>query len=79
MQVTIRQFVKDLRNALGQASAQKSMQLGKGQCKDHAEYSRVVGLIAGYDGAAQIAQQMLTQMEEAAQEAGDKLPTMETG
>lgn len=74
MQVSIRQFVKDLQQGLNQAAMQKSLQLGKGQCKDHAEYMKSVGIIAGYDGAAQLADAMLRQMEEA--ERNEDLPPM---
>lgn len=74
MQVTIRQFVKDLQNGLNQAIVQKSVQLGKGQCADHAEYMRNVGIIAGYDGAATLADSMLRQLEEA--DRNEDLPPM---
>lgn len=75
MQVTLRQFVKDFRNIVGQEAANKSLQLGKGQCKDHEEYKRIVGWIAGLEAGAEIADKMLRQMEEAQEEG--HLPTMD--
>ena len=75
MQVTIRQFVKDLSQGLGQASLAESVKLGKGQCKNHEEYKLHVGIIAGYDRAAVLADQMLRQVEET--EHDESLPTMD--
>ena len=75
MQVTLRQFVKDFRNLVGQQAANRALQLGKGQLKDMEEYKRVVGWIAGIEAAADLADQMLRQMEEA--ERDQDLPTMQ--
>lgn len=65
MQVTIRQFVKDFRQIVGQNVGQKSLQLGKGQCPDHEAYKQIVGWISGMEAAAELADNMLRQMEEA--------------
>lgn len=77
MQVTIRQFVKDLQAGLNQLAVNRSIQLGKGQCKDHPEYMRAVGTIAGLDQAGGLADSMLRQLEEADRDAD--LPQMDDG
>lgn len=72
--MNLRKFVKDLQATLGQAAAQRSLQLGKGQCKDMQEYKRAVGFIEGLNGAGDIAEQMLRAIEDHERE-GD-LPEM---
>lgn len=74
MQITLRQFVKEFRNMIGQNAASSSMQLGKGQCKDMEEYKRKVGFIEGLEASGQLAENMLRQIEE--QDAQEDLPTM---
>lgn len=74
MQVTLKQFVKNFQIACEQAGINRSVQLGKGQCKDFEEYKRVTGFIAGLDAASQLADQMLRQLEEA--DEGENLPPM---
>jgi hypothetical protein len=76
MQVTLRQFVKEFRNLCNQNAGQKSIQLGKGQVADMEEYKRVVGWIAGMEAAGELADNMLRQLEEAAESDSD-LPTMQ--
>ena len=76
MQVTLRRFVKDFRSVVAQNAVQKSVQLGKGQCKDMEEYKKNVGWIAGLEAAGELAEQMLRQMEEATDDSGDGLPEM---
>jgi len=76
MVLTLRQFVRDLQNALGQASGQRSLQLGKGSCKDFEEYKKITGMIAGLEAAGNIADQMLRQVEDAARESDGELPEM---
>jgi len=75
-QITLRSFVKDLQNALNQAAAQRSLQLGKGQITDMEEYKRVVGYIAGLEGAGQVAEQMLRSIEDQLREGEGQLPEM---
>lgn len=67
--VTTRQFVKDLRNIIMQAVGNNSLQLGKGQCADFAEYKRKVGVIAGMEAASEMADQLLRKIED--QDDGD--------
>lgn len=74
MQVTIRQFIKDFRQACGQHTIQRAIQLGKGQCKDFEEYKKHTGYIQGVEAAADLADQMLRQIEEA--ERDQDLPQM---
>lgn len=74
MQVTLKQFVRNFQQACAQAGVERSIQLGKGQCKDLEEYKRSVGFIAGIDAASSLADQMLRQIEEA--DAGGDLPPM---
>jgi hypothetical protein len=76
MQVTIRQFVKDFKQACIQHSQQRALQLGKGQCKDIEEYKRHTGYIAGIEAAADLADQMLRQLEELVREKEDELEEM---
>lgn len=75
MQVTLRQFVKDLRTIIGQENGTKAVQLGKGQIKDMEEYKKIVGWIAGMDAAGDLADRMLRQMEESEEQAS--LPAMD--
>lgn len=70
----IRQFVRDLQNALGQQSLNKSLQLGKGQCASMEQYKHTSGYIAGLDAAADIADKMLRAVEDA--ERQQNLPPM---
>lgn len=77
MQVTLRQFVRDMKAIVANHSAQKALQLGKGQCKDYAEYKWGVGYIAGMEAASEIAEQMIRQYEEAQIEESSKLPEMD--
>ena len=77
MQVTIRQFVRTLQEGLAQAAQQRSLQLGKGQCKNMEEYKRAVGHIDGLNGAGVMAESMMRQLEDA--EANDGLPEMPPG
>lgn len=77
MQVTLRQFVKDFRNACAQHGAQRSLQLGKGQCKDFEEYKKITGFIAGVEAAGDLANELLRQIEEA--DENESLPEMRTG
>ena len=77
MQVTIRQFVRSLQQALNEAGVQRSVQLGKGQCKDFEEYKKTTGFIAGLDAAGSLADQMLRQLEE--KDRDDDLPPMAEG
>jgi hypothetical protein len=75
MQVTIKQFVRDLQEGLKQAILGESIKLGKGQCATIEEYKKHTGVIAGYERAAQLSEQMLRSMEEA--DDDDDLPVME--
>jgi len=78
MQVTLRTFVKELQNALNQAAAQRSLQLGKGQIASMEEYKKSVGYIAGLEGAGQVADQMLRSIEDQVRESEGELPEMPT-
>lgn len=75
-QITLRSFVKELQNALNQAAAQRSLQLGKGQVASMEEYKKSVGYIAGLEGAAQVAEQMLRSIEDQMRENENGLPEM---
>lgn len=75
MQVTLRQFVKDLQDGLQRAAFNEAVKLGKGQCKDFEEYKKSTGIIAGYDRAGSLAGQMLQSLEDDSD--GDGLPEME--
>lgn len=75
----IRQFVSELKKALQQQQVNKSLQLGKGQCATIEDYKKIVGYIAGLDGACVIADKMLSQLDDAQREADNKLPEMQTG
>jgi hypothetical protein len=79
MQVTIRQFVKDLQEGLKQAILGESIKLGKGQCATLDEYKKYTGIIIGYERAAHLSQQMLMQMEESDHADDSELPEMDTG
>lgn len=70
----VRQFIRDLQNALSQAALQNSLKLGKGQCQDYAEYKRAVGFIAGLETASEVAEKMLRGLEDA--ERQQDLPPM---
>ena len=74
MQLTFRQFVKEFRSLIGQNTANKSIQLGKGQVKDMEEYKRITGWISGMEAAGELADNMLRQLEE--QEEQQDLPPM---
>jgi hypothetical protein len=74
MQVTIRQFVRDLQDGLKQAIVGESLKLGKGQCATLEEYKKYTGIIVGYERAAQLSEQMLRQTEES--DSDDDLPIM---
>jgi hypothetical protein len=74
MQVTIRQFVRDLQDGLKQAIVGESLKLGKGQCATLEEYKKHTGIIVGYERAAQLSEQMLRQTEES--DSDDDLPIM---
>lgn len=76
MQVTLRVFVKELQQGLAQAAGQRSMQLGKGQCKDFEEYKKNVGYIAGLEAAIETADRMLRSLEDQAREGENNLPEM---
>lgn len=65
MVLTLRQFVKEYKNTILQHGGQKALQLGKGQCADFAEYKKGTGYIAGIEAAAELAEQLLRQIEEA--------------
>jgi len=75
MQVTLRQFVRDLKHIIAQNGGQLSLKLGKGQCPDFPEYKRQVGFISGLEAAGELAEKMLTQIEEA--DVQGDLPEME--
>ena len=75
MQVTIRQFVRDLQEGLKQAMLNESLKLGKGQCASLEEYKKATGIITGYERAAQLSEQMLRALEES--DNDESLPTME--
>jgi len=74
MQVTIRQFIKDFRQLISQQVGQNSLQIGKGTCASMEEYKRKVGFNEGLGAAAELADQMLRQLEES--ERDDGLPQM---
>jgi hypothetical protein len=74
--VTIRKFVKDFNVIVFQNTAQKAVQLGKGQCPNMEEYKKVVGWISGMEAAAELAKAMLTQLEEIDSDAISSLPEM---
>jgi len=76
MQLTLRTFVKDLQAALSNASVNKSLQLGKGQCATIEDYKKSVGFISGLDAASQLADQMLRGIEDTARDGDNELPTM---
>ena len=76
MQITIRQFVKELQNALAQTTIQTSVQLGKGQCATLEDYKTKVGFIKGLDGASEMAGSMLRNLEDQVRDAEDSLPEM---
>jgi len=73
----MRKFVKDLIQGLNQVGVNRAVQLGKGQCKDHAEYMKHVGFIAGLEQASALADNMLRQVEEA--DRDEDLPRMDGG
>lgn len=74
MQVTLRQFVKELRAVIGQNVMQNAVVMAKGQLKDMEEYKRKVGFNEGLEAAGTLADNMLRQLEERDDE-GD-LPPM---
>ena len=74
--MTIRQFVKQLQEALNQQAVNKSLQLGKGQCTSMEDYKKVVGYVSGLEAAGSLAESMIRQMEDAARGEDDKLPEM---
>lgn len=63
MSLEVKRFVKAFETVVQQATLQRSMQLGKGQCADFPEYKRKVGEIAGLEAAVGLARDMLRQME----------------
>lgn len=75
MQVTLRAFVKDLKQVIAQEAGGKSLQLGKGQCANMEEYKRSVGWIAGLNAAAELADKMMRQIEEM-DDDDTKLPSL---
>lgn len=76
MQLTLRTFVKDLQTALNNASIEKSIQLGKGQCATIEDYKKTVGFIAGLGAAAQVAEEMLRKVEDIQRDGDNDLPEM---
>jgi hypothetical protein len=64
MEISIRQFVKELRNVVNQQVVSNSVQIGKGTCKDMEEYKRKVGFNEGLDAAASLAESMYRQLED---------------
>lgn len=74
MQVTIRQFVKDFRGLINQQVGTNSLKIGKGQCASLEDYKRQCGFNDGLNAAAELADNMLRQLEEA--ERDQDLPEM---
>lgn len=72
MSLDVKRFVKAFDNAAQQAIGQKSLQLGKGQCKDMEEYKLRVGEIRGLEASIGLARDMLRQMELAEDEGFDQ-------
>lgn len=77
MQVTLRQFVKELQHIIQQQAITNSIQLGKGQCASLEEYKQKVGFIRGLEAASDMAGNMVQQLEDQAREADKELPDME--
>lgn len=77
MEISIRQFVKELRNVVNQQVISNSVQIGKGQCKDMEEYKRKVGFNEGLDAAASLAENMFRQLED--RDKDNDLPPMPSG
>jgi len=75
MHVTVKKFVKDLKQVIAQEAGGKSLQLGKGQCANMEEYKRAVGWIAGLNDAGALADRMMRQIEEM-DDDDDGLPKM---
>lgn len=78
MQTTIRTFAKEVIHHIEEASASRVSQMGKGQCKDYPEYTKMCGHVVGLDAAAAIVGRVLNQVEETASEADDSLPEMQS-
>jgi len=76
MQMTLRQYVRELQGGLNQAIGANSLQLGKGQCANFEEYKTKVGFIKGLEAANEMANNFLRQIEDAAHEAENSLPEM---
>ena len=63
MSIEVKRFVNAFENSIQQFCLQRSLKLGKGQCKDMEEYKLHVGEIRGLEAAVGLAKDMLRKME----------------
>lgn len=78
MQTTVRTFAKAVIHHIEEASAARVAQMGKGQCKDYPEYTKMCGHVVGLDAAAAIVGRTLNEVDTAAAEMDDELPEMQS-
>ncbi len=76
--MTLRQFIKQAGDLVGQQKTQMALKLAKGQCPNMETYNREVGRMEGMDIAVNILREMRNQLEEA-EEAQGQLPEMPPG
>jgi hypothetical protein len=75
MQITLRDFIKNLEQGVNQTKVEQSLAIAKGSIPDMNAYNRACGRIQGMEAVVQMAKGMMEQLREMDDKEGD-LPEM---